>query len=120
MQWYVIPYEVGAYYIFNRGYVDYTTVFIGLQNGIFICSQSQKELKFEVMSHNPVDEKLQVSMTDQTGFLKGFYTSKIILEASGELHFMTRDKNTSSYSLQIFLNSQPIRLQCFIEENVGK
>jgi len=90
----VIPYEVGAYYIFDRGYVDYTRLYRITKLESSFVVRAKKNLKFEVKSHNPVDETTGV-MTDQTGFLKGFYTSKDYPESLRRVAFYDRDKNTT-------------------------
>jgi len=90
----VIPYEVGAYYVFDRGYVDYTRLYrITKLESSFIV-RAKKNLKFEVKTHNPVDEAKGV-ITDQTGFLKGFYKSKDYPESLRRVAFYDRDKNTT-------------------------
>ncbi len=90
----VIPYEVGAYYIFDRGYVDYTRLYRITKLESSFVVRAKKNLKFEVKSHNPVDETTGV-MTDQTGFLKGFYTSEDYPESLRRVSFYDRDKNTT-------------------------
>ena len=62
----VIPMRVGAYYIFDRGYVDYPSLVITKLESSFVV-RAKKNLKFEVKTNNPVDEATGV-ITDQTGF----------------------------------------------------
>jgi hypothetical protein len=90
----VIPYEVGAYYIFDRGYVDYTRLYRITKLESSFVVRAKKNLKFEVKTNNPVDEATGV-ITDQTGFLKGFYTSKDYPEKLRRVAFYDRDKNTT-------------------------
>ena len=90
----VIPYEAGAYYIFDRGYVDYTRLFRITKLESFFVIRARKNLKFEVETHNSVDETKAV-ITDQTGFLTGFYTSKDYPENLRRVAFYDRDKNTT-------------------------
>jgi hypothetical protein len=71
----VIPYETGAYYIFDRGYVDYTRLFrITLLSAFFVV-RAKSNLKFERIYSNKVDKTTGV-MCDQIGKLMGFYVSK--------------------------------------------
>lgn len=70
-----IPYESDAYYIFDRGYVDYTRLYrITLLSAYFVV-RAKSNLNFERMYSNKVDKSKGV-MCDQVGKLKGFYVSK--------------------------------------------
>ena len=66
----VIPYEVGAYYIFDRGYVDFTRLYKITQLESYFVVRAKKNLQFEVTASNVVDESTGV-LSDQTGLLKG-------------------------------------------------
>lgn len=71
----VIPYETGAYYIFDRGYVDYTRLYkIAILQAYFVV-RAKSNLKFERMYSNKVDKSTGV-LCDQVGRLTGFYVSK--------------------------------------------
>jgi hypothetical protein len=71
----VIPYETGAYYVFDRGYVDYTRLFkITLLSAFFVV-RAKSNLKFRRMYSNRVD-KMKGVQSDQIGRLTGFYVSK--------------------------------------------
>ena len=71
----VIPYETGAYYVFDRGYVDYARLFkITLLSAFFVV-RAKSNLKFARMYSNQVDKKKGVQC-DQIGRLTGFYVSK--------------------------------------------
>jgi len=71
----VIPYETGAYYVFDRGYVDYARLFkITLLSAFFVV-RAKSNLKFARMYSNKVDKKKGVQC-DQIGRLTGFYVSK--------------------------------------------
>ena len=70
-----IPYESDAYYIFDRGYVDYTRLYrITLLSAYFVV-RAKSNLNFERMYSRQVDKSKGV-MCDQVGKLKGFYVSK--------------------------------------------
>lgn len=71
----VIPYEVGAYYILDRGYVDYARLYKITELDSYFVVRSKKNLQFNVETYLPVNEKLGV-ISDQIGVLKGFYISK--------------------------------------------
>lgn len=90
----VIPYESGAYYIFDRGYIDYARLYrITKLESSFII-RARRKLKFEVKTNNPIDEATDV-LADQTGFLKGFYASKDYPERLRRVAFHDREKNTT-------------------------
>ena len=71
----VIPYEVGAYYIFDRGYVDYKRLFYITSIGSFFVIRAKKNVKLTTISLKPVNEKTGV-MSDQVVELSGYYPSK--------------------------------------------
>ena len=71
----VIPYEVGAYYIFDRGYVDFKRLYkISMLSSFFVV-RAKSNLKFKRMYSNKVNKENGVKV-DQIGKLTGFYVSK--------------------------------------------
>jgi hypothetical protein len=71
----VIPYETGAYYIFDRGYVDFTRLYkINLLLAFFVV-RAKSNLKFKRTYSNKADKTSGV-LCDQIGVLTGFYSSK--------------------------------------------
>jgi hypothetical protein len=90
----VIPYEVDAFNVFDRVCVDYTRLYrITKLKSSFIV-WARKDLKFETMTHNPVDETTGVVADQTASFLKGFYTPKDYPENLTRVSFFDRDKNT--------------------------
>ncbi len=71
----VIPYETGAYYVFDRGYVDYSRLFKITLLAAFFVVRAKSNLKFERMYSKKVD-KTKGIQCDQIGRLTGFYVSK--------------------------------------------
>lgn len=71
----VIPYETGAYYVFDRGYVDYSRLFKITLLAAFFVVRAKSYLKFERMYSKKVD-KTKGIQCDQIGRLTGFYVSK--------------------------------------------
>ena len=71
----VIPYETGAYYIFDRGYVDFKRLYNITKHSAYFVIRAKKNLKFQFTQMNIVNEKNGV-MSDQIGKLTGFYISK--------------------------------------------
>ncbi len=71
----VIPYEIGAYYIFDRGYVDFKRLFKITKLSSFFVIRAKSNLKFRRIYSNKVNKKNNVRV-DQIGKLTGFYISK--------------------------------------------
>ena len=71
----VIPYEAYAYYVFDRGYIDYKRLYrITLHQAWFVI-RAKSNLKFERMYSRKVDKTTGV-LCDQIGKLSGIQTSK--------------------------------------------
>jgi hypothetical protein len=87
-----IPYESDAYYIFDRGYVDYTRLYrITLLSAYFVV-RAKSNLNFERMYSSQVDKSKGV-MCDQVGKLKGFYVSKQYPEKIRRVKFYDAEFN---------------------------
>jgi len=71
----LIPYEGGAYYIFDRGYVDFERLYRITQLSSYFVIRSKKNMQFECSEYRSVNASTGV-MSDQVGVLVGFYTSK--------------------------------------------
>ena len=71
----VIPYESEAYYIFDRGYVDYARLFRITNHSAYFVIRAKSNLQFARMYSNKVDKTTGVKC-DQVGKLTGFYVSK--------------------------------------------
>jgi len=71
----VIPYEHGAYYVFDRGYVDYKRLFNITNYSAYFVIRAKKNLQFKYSQINEVNEKTGV-ISDQIGKLTGFYISQ--------------------------------------------
>jgi len=71
----LIPYESGAYYILDRGYVDYERLYRITQLGSYFVIRAKKGMQFECSEHRTVDVSTGV-LSDQIGSLVGFYNSK--------------------------------------------
>ena len=71
----VIPYESEAYYVFDRGYVDFTRLYKITNHSAYFVIRAKTNLKFERMYSNKVNKTTGVR-SDQIGKLTGFYVSK--------------------------------------------
>ncbi len=70
-----LNYEQNAYYIFDRGYIDYTRLFKITQHSAFFVIRAKSNLQFNRMYSQKIDKSSGV-LCDQIGKLKGFYISK--------------------------------------------
>jgi transposase len=71
----VIPYESEAYYIFDRGYVDYTRLHKITNHSAYFVIRAKSNLNFDRMYSMKVDKTTGVEC-DQIGKLAGFYATK--------------------------------------------
>ena len=53
----IIPYESGAYYIFDRGYIDYKRLFAIANHTAYFVVRAKKNLQFQCTQTKPVNEK---------------------------------------------------------------
>ena len=70
-----IPYEEGAYYVFDRGYVDFSRLYVINQRKAYFVIRAKSSLKYRRIYSAKVDKTTGV-LCDQTGKLTGFYTAK--------------------------------------------
>jgi len=68
-------YEAGAFYIFDRGYVDYTRLYKITVHSAYFVIRAKSNIKFQRMYSLKVDKASGV-ICDQIGKLTGFYISK--------------------------------------------
>lgn len=71
----VIPYEAGAHYVFDRGYVDYQRLYKIARLQAYFVVRAKSNLKFRRMYSKKTDRSTGV-LCDQLGKLTGFYVSK--------------------------------------------
>lgn len=82
----LIPYESGAYYIFDRGYVDYKRLYKITRIGSYFVIRSKKGMQFECSEYRTVDVSTGV-LSDQIGSLVGFKNSKQYPEKFRKIFF---------------------------------
>lgn len=70
-----LVYEQNAFYIFDRGYVDFTKLYKITVHSAFFVIRAKSNLKFNRMYSLKIDKSSGV-LCDQIGKLKGFYVSK--------------------------------------------
>ena len=71
----LIPYEAGAHYIFDRGYVDYERLYKIARLQAYFVVRAKSNLKFRRIYSKKTDRSTGV-LCDQLGKLTGFYVSK--------------------------------------------
>lgn len=88
----VIPYEVGAYYVFDRGYVDFSRLYkITLLSSFFVI-RAKKNMKFKSATFAQVNEQNGV-MSDQTGHFLGHYAAKDYPDMIRKVVFYDKEMN---------------------------
>ncbi len=70
-----IFYEAGAYYIFDRGYNDFTRLYVITTHSAFFVLRAKKNLKFRRLYSNKVDKSTGLKC-DQIGVFVGYYQQK--------------------------------------------
>jgi hypothetical protein len=68
--------ELGAYYLLDRGYLDFHRLFVIHQANAFFVTRAKSNTKFKRRYSNPVDRANSNIVCDQTGVLTVFYSSK--------------------------------------------
>jgi len=88
----VIPYENGAYYIFDRGYVDFARLYrITLLSAYFVV-RAKSNLQFRRLYSQNADRSTGVQ-SDQIGKLTGFYVSKDYPDKLRKVKYYDKDMN---------------------------
>ncbi len=88
----VIPYETDAYYIFDRGYVDFERLYNITKHTAYFVIRAKKNLQFHCSQINDVNEKNGV-MSDQIGNLTGFYIAKDYPDELRKVVYYDKDTN---------------------------
>jgi hypothetical protein len=67
----VIPYEYGAYYVFDRGYIDFKRLYNITNHSAYFVVRAKNNLKFDSLQVNKANEDRGVK-SDQIGYLTVF------------------------------------------------
>ena len=97
-----LVFEPGAFYIMDRGYVDFARLYsIDLSSSFFI-TRAKKNFQFTRRYSHPVDKTTGLRC-DQTIILKGFYAKKrLSRSATPRWLFRCRDQQKIRFSYQQF------------------
>jgi hypothetical protein len=68
--------EPGAFYLMDRGYLDFSRLFVIHQAQAFFVTRAKSNTKFKRRYSHPVDRANTAVLCDQTGVLTVFYSSK--------------------------------------------
>ncbi len=68
--------EPGAFYLMDRGYLDFSRLFVLHQAQAFFVTRAKSNTKFKRRYSHPVDRATTQVICDQTGVLTVFYSSK--------------------------------------------
>ena len=68
--------EPGAFYLMDRGYLDFSRLFVIHEAGAFFVTRSKSNTKFKRRYSHPVDRINTTVLCDQTGVLTTHYSSK--------------------------------------------
>lgn len=103
----VIPYETGAYYVFDRGYVDYTRLNKITRLAAFFVVRAKSNLKFGRMYSRKADKHEGV-LCDQIGKLTGFYVSKQYPEKIRKVKFYDQETQRAFVFLTNNMELDPV------------
>jgi hypothetical protein len=68
--------EPGAFYVMDRGYLDFARLHRWTEAGAFFVTRARKDFRFQRLISHPVDDKTGGVQCDQTISLKWFYSAK--------------------------------------------
>ena len=71
-----LPIEAGAFYLLDRGYLDFARLFAIHQAQAFFVTRAKSNTKFKRRHSHPVDRAKTSVVCDQSGVLTVFYSSK--------------------------------------------
>ncbi len=88
----LLAYEPEAYYIFDRGYVDYERLYKITQHSAFFVVRAKTNLRFERM-YTIKSNKNNGVRSDQIGKLTGYYVSKDYPEKLRRVKYFDKETN---------------------------
>lgn len=99
--------ECGAYYIMDRGYLDFARLFVLHQYHAFFVTRAKSNFKFNRLYSHPVNKKMGLKC-DQTIVLTGIYSSKSYPDKLRRIKFYDQETNaefcfiTNSFAVPAF------------------
>lgn len=71
----ILPLEAGAFYVMDRGYLDFTRLYTISQSGAFFVTRAKSNLKYRRIYSHPIDRSTGL-ICDQSIMLTGFHQHK--------------------------------------------
>jgi hypothetical protein len=87
-----LTFEPGAFYIVDRGYLDFTRLYVIQQSSAFFVTRTKSNFRFKRLYSRPVDKSTGVQ-TDQIIVLEGFYSRKAYLDKLRRIRYFDADQN---------------------------
>ena len=116
----VLPLEVGAIYVMDRGYLDYKRLFAIDQTPAFFVVRAKSNTSLRRLYSKPVDKDLGLRC-DQTVMFTGYYAQKRYPEKLRKIKYHDTDKNlhltllSNHFSLPAFTIAELYRCRWQIE-----
>lgn len=85
-------FEAGAFYIFDRGYLDFLRLYRIHQGSAFFVTRAKSNFDFQRLTSRPVDNCSGV-LSDQIIRLKGFYSRQHYPELLRRVHYRDAESN---------------------------
>jgi DDE family transposase/uncharacterized protein DUF4372 len=85
-----LVFEAGAFYIFDRGYLDFARLYGIHQSSAFFVTRAKSNFEFHRLCSQPVDKSTGV-LSDQIIRLKGFYSHQSYREKLRRVHYRDAD-----------------------------
>ena len=71
----ILPLEAGAFYVMDRGYLDFTRLYTISQSSAFFVTRAKSNLKYRRIYSHPIDRSTGL-VCDQSIMLTGYYQHK--------------------------------------------
>ena len=84
--------EQGAFYIVDRGYLDFTRLYVIQQSLAFFVTRTKSNFRFRRLYSRPVDKSTGVQ-SDQIIVLEGFYSHKAYPDKLRRIRYFDTDQN---------------------------
>lgn len=104
-----IEWEIGAYYIMDRGYLDYEKWYTISQSGAFFVTRAKKNLAFKRLYSNPVDKSAGLQC-DQVIRFNGYYAAKKYPDIVRRIKYYDKKTDTHYTFLTNDFNLDAIRI----------
>jgi Domain of unknown function (DUF4372)/Transposase DDE domain len=87
-----LTFEPGAFYIVDRGYLDFTRLYVIQQSSAFFVTRTKSNFRFKRLYSRPVDKSTGVQ-ADQIIVLEGFYSRKAYPDKLRRIRYFDTDQN---------------------------